>query len=55
MSTPAQREDRSPAEELRRSYREAKDPVKRSHQIVWLLAEGKITRETVAATGASEG
>ncbi len=39
-------------EELERRYREAKDPVLRSHyQIVWLLGRGKTTREVVEATG----
>jgi hypothetical protein len=39
-------------EELERRYREARDPVERSHyQIVWLLARGRTTREVVEATG----
>ncbi len=41
-------------EELERRYREAKDPVLRSHyQIVWLLSRGRTTREVVEATGYS--
>ncbi len=52
MSTTTHEEDRSSAEELRRRYREAKDPVERSHhQIAWLLAEGRTVRE---AAGYSE-
>lgn len=39
-------------EELERRYREASDGVKRSHyQIVWLLSQGKLTREVTEATG----
>ena len=41
-------------EQLERRYREARDPVERSHyQIVWLLARGRTTREVVEATGYS--
>ena len=41
-------------EELERRYREARDPVLRSHyQIVWLLSRGRTTREVVEATGYS--
>ena len=41
-------------EELECRYREAKDPVERSHyQIVWLLARGRTTREVVEVTGYS--
>ena len=37
-------------------YRKAKDPVERSHhQIVWLLSEGKTTREVCEVTGYSPG
>ncbi len=39
-------------EELEKGYREANDGVKRSHyQIVWLLSQGKLTREVTEATG----
>ena len=55
MDPNTQYEDRSPAEELRRRYREARDPVGRSHhQIAWLLAEGRTVREAAEATGYSE-
>ncbi len=37
-------------------YRKARDPVERSHyQIVWLLSEGKTTREVCEVTGYSVG
>lgn len=40
--------------ELERRYRRAKDPVARTHyQIIWLLAQGHLTREVVAATSYS--
>jgi transposase len=43
-------------EELERHYRKAKDPVERTHlQIVWLLSEGKPTREVCEVTGYSPG
>lgn len=43
-----------PIEELERRYRQAKDPVERSHyQIIWLLAQGKPTEEVAAVTGYS--
>jgi transposase len=43
-------------EELEDRYREARDPVKRSHyQIVWLISEGKTTRQVIEATGYSRG
>ena len=43
-------------EELEHRYRKAKDPVERSHyQIVWLLSEGKTTREVCEVTGYSPG
>ena len=43
-------------EELEHRYRKAKDPVERTHyQIVWLLSEGKTTREVMDATGYSRG
>ena len=39
-------------DELGKRYREARDPVRRSHyQIVWLLSRGKSTREVMEATG----
>jgi len=38
-------------EELANRYRQAKDPVERSHyQIVWLLAQGKTTQEVAQVT-----
>lgn len=41
--------------ELERRYRQAHDPVKRSHfQIVWLLAQGKTRAQVAAVTGYSE-
>jgi len=41
-------------EELERRYRQAKDPVERSHyQIIWLLAQGKPTEEVATVTGYS--
>jgi len=41
---------------LERRYRKAKDPVQRSHlQIVWLLGEGRSTREVCEVTGYSPG
>jgi transposase len=41
-------------EELERGYRQAKEPVKRTHyQIIWLLAKGSRTEEVVAVTGYS--
>ena len=43
-------------EELEHRYRKAKDPVERSHhQIVWLLSEGRTTREVCEVTGYSAG
>jgi transposase len=43
-------------EELERRYRKARDPVERSHhQIVWLLSEGRSTREVCEVTGYSPG
>ncbi len=40
--------------ELARRYRQAQDPVERTHyQIIWLLAQAKSTREVAAATGYS--
>jgi len=39
-------------EELERRYRDAHDPVERSHyQIIWLLSRGRLTREVAEATG----
>jgi transposase len=44
------------SEELENHYREAKDPVLRSHyQILWLISEGKTTAQVVEATGYSRG
>jgi len=41
-------------EDLETGYRQAKEPVKRTHyQIIWLLAKGTTTEEVVAATGYS--
>jgi len=43
-------------EELEHRYRKARDPVERSHhQIVWLLSEGRTTREVCEVTGYSAG
>lgn len=43
-------------QELEHRYRKAKDPVERSHhQIVWLLSEGRSTREVCEVTGYSLG
>lgn len=43
-------------QELEHRYRKARDPVERSHyQIVWLLSEGKTTREVCEVTGYSPG
>jgi transposase len=39
-------------EEVEQQYRKAKDPVARSHwQIIWLLAQGKSTKQIVEYTG----
>ncbi len=44
------------SEELENRYRKAHDPVARSHyQIVWLISEGKTTREVIEVTGYSRG
>jgi transposase len=44
------------SEELENRYRKARDPVLRSHyQIVWLISEGKTTRQVMEATGYSGG
>jgi transposase len=41
-------------DELERRYRRSRDAVLRTHyQIIWLLAQGKLTREVAAATGYS--
>ena len=41
-------------EELEQRYRQAKEPIERSHyQIIWLLAQGKTTKEVAAVTGYS--
>src|SRR5215469_8612636 len=43
-------------EEVEQQYRKAKDPVARSHwHIVWLLAQGKTTRQIVEYTGYGPG
>jgi transposase len=42
--------------ELQNRYREANDPVARSHyQIVWLISEGKTTSQVMEVTGYSRG
>jgi transposase len=47
-------EQHLPTDELERRYRQARDPVERSHyQIIWLVSQGHLTREVVAATGYS--
>ena len=44
------------SEELENRYRKAHDPVARSHyQIVWLISEGKTTRQVTEVTGYSRG
>jgi transposase len=44
------------SEELENRYRKAHDPVLRSHyQIVWLISEGKTTRQVMEVTGYSRG
>lgn len=44
------------SEELEVRYREARDPVQRSHyQILWLIAEGKTTSEVMEVTGYCRG
>ncbi len=44
------------SKELENRYREARDPVARSHyQIVWLIGEGKTTAEVMEVTGYSRG
>ena len=44
------------SEELENHYREAKDPVLRSHyQILWLISLGKTTRQVMEVTGYSRG
>lgn len=41
-------------DELEQRYRQAKDPIERSHyQIIWLLAQGKKTEEVAEVTGYS--
>ena len=43
-------------QQLEHSYRQAKDPVERSHRhIVWLLSEGRTTKEVCEVTGYSPG
>ena len=42
--------------ELAQRYRRARDPVKRSlYHILWLLSQGHLTRDVVAASGDSAG
>ncbi|MCA1729415.1 MAG: winged helix-turn-helix domain-containing protein [Actinobacteria bacterium] len=44
------------SEELENRYRKARDPVVRSHyQIIWLISEGKSTRQVMETTGYSRG
>ena len=44
------------SEELENRHRKARDPVLRSHyQILWLISEGKTTRQVMEATGYSRG
>jgi transposase len=44
------------SEELENRYRQAHDPVARSHyQIVWLISEGRTTGEVMEVTGYSRG
>jgi transposase len=44
------------SKELENRYRKAKDPVLRSHyQILWLISEGKTTRQVMEVTGYSRG
>jgi transposase len=44
------------SEELEYRYRKAHDPVLRSHyQIIWLISEGKTTRQVMEVTGYSRG
>ena len=44
------------SKELENRYREAKDPVARSHyQILWLISQGKTTTQVMEATGYSRG
>lgn len=44
------------SQQLQNRYRKATDPVERSHyQILWLISEGKTTREVMEATGYCRG
>lgn len=44
------------SEELEYRYREARDPVARSHyQILWLIGQGKTTSQVMEVTGYSRG
>src|SRR5215204_1314914 len=44
------------SEQLENRYRKAHDPVLRSHyQILWLISEGKTTRQVMEVTGYSRG
>jgi transposase len=43
-------------QELEHRYRKAHDPVERSHyQILWLISQGRTTRQVMEATGYSRG
>jgi transposase len=44
------------SEELEERYRDAKDPILRSHyQIIWLISSGKTTSEVMEVTAYSRG
>ncbi len=46
--------DRLSPDELEQRYRQARDPVARAHdQIVWLVGQGRLTREVASVTGYS--
>jgi transposase len=56
MSKTIKLEPHLSSEELENHYREAKDPVLRSHyQILWLISLGKTTRQVMEVTGYSRG
>jgi hypothetical protein len=39
-------------DELEQRYRQTTEPIERSHyQIIWLLAQGRLTEEVAAVTG----
>src|ERR671938_2107818 len=49
-------ESRLSSEGLENRYREARDPVLRSHyQILWLISQGKTTTQVMEVTGYSRG